>query len=153
MKTQIETPVMKIRISEVIMVLLMIGVVLSLSSCSKDDEEVKPDTRPQFIGTYAVEDVSNSSGHVYEYDVTISNGTDGDLNLSNFADMFNVPVKATVDGNKITIKQQSFTNPSSGNTIKVWGNGTLTGDKLNFTYTTEGFLDYSGTCTATKKPQ
>jgi hypothetical protein len=152
MKTQIETPVMKVRISEVIMVLLMIGVVLTLSSCSKDDE-VKPDTRPQFIGTYAVEDVSKGSGYIYEYDVTISNGTDGDLNLSNFADIFNVPVKATVDGNKITIKQQSFTNPKSGKTIKVWGDGTLTGDILNFTYTTEGFLDYSGTCTGTKKAQ
>ena len=151
MKTQSETLVKKISISEVVMYILFMTLVIVFSSCSSDDDEVKPDTRPQFIGTYAVEDISQSSGNLYEYDITISNGANGDLNLSNFADIFNVPVKATVEGNVITIKAQSFTNPSSGNTIKVWGNGTLTGDVLNFTYTTEGFLDYSGTCKATKK--
>ena len=153
MKTQIETPTRKVSISETIMYVLFMVLVVVFSSCSSDDEQVKPDTRPQFLGTYAVEDVSQSSGAVYEYDMTVANGSDGDLNISNFADMFNVPVKATVEGNKITIKTQSFTNPSSGNTIKVWGNGTLTGNVLNFTYTTEGYLDYSGTCTATKKNQ
>lgn len=149
MKTQIDTPVMKIRFSAVIMYVLLVCVVFTLTNCSKDDE-VKPDTRAQFIGTYEVEDVSSSSGNIYEYDVTISNGTAGDLNISNFADIFNVPVKATVDGNKITIKTQSFTNPNSGNTIEVSGAGTLSGNTLNFTYTTKGYMNYTGTCKATK---
>lgn len=148
MKTQIEASFMKTRISKMMMYVLFAGT-CTLASCS-DDDNAKPDTRAQFIGTYAVEDVSDD-GYVYEYDVTISNGTDGNLNISNFADLFNVPVKASVDGNKITISPQSFTNPSSGNTIKVSGNGTLIGDILNFTYTTEGYLDYTGTCTANKK--
>jgi hypothetical protein len=65
--------------------------------------------------------------------------------------VFNVPVKASVDGNKITISSQSFTNPSSGNTIKVSGSGTLVGNMLNFHYTTEGYLEYTGTCKASKK--
>jgi hypothetical protein len=132
------------------MYVLFITLIVVFSSCSKDDD-VKPDTRQMFIGTYAVEDVSGSSGYTYEYDITISSGANGDLSISNFADIFNVPVKATVDGSKITIKSQSFTNPSSGNTIEVSGAGTLTGDILNFTYTTNGYLDYSGTCKASKK--
>lgn len=150
MKTQIESPVMKIRFIELIKYVFMASVLFTLASCS-DDDDAKPDTSAQFIGAYAVEDVSGSSGYTYEYDVTISKGTDGYLNISNFADMFNIPVKASVDGNKITIKSQSFTNPSSGNTIQVSGSGTLSGNVLNFTYTTTGYLNYSGTCKANKK--
>jgi len=151
MKTQFESPVMKIRFIELIKYVFMASVLITLASCSDDDDDVKPDTSSQFIGTYAVEDISGSSGYTYEYDVTISNGADGYLHISNFADMFNVPVKASVSGNKITIKSQSFTNPSSGNTIQVSGSGTLSGNVLNFTYTTTGYLNYSGTCTASKK--
>lgn len=139
---------MKIRIADLIM-LALLTTMITLSSCSSDDDEAKPDTRPQFIGTYAVEDVSEYSGHLYEYDITISNGTDGEVNISNFADMFNVPVKGVVDGNKLTIKSQTFN--SSGKEIKVSGTGTITGDVLNFTYTTTGYLDYTGTCKANKK--
>ena len=141
---------MKIRFIELIKYAFMVSVVFTLASCS-DDDEAQPDTRSQFIGTYAVEDVSSSSGYVYEYDVTISNGPDGQLHISNFADMFNIPIKASVQGNKITIKSQSFTNPSSGNSIEVSGSGSLSGNVLNFTYTTKGYLDYTGTCTASKK--
>jgi hypothetical protein len=150
MRTQTATPVMNIRFSEVILYYVFLACILfAVASCS-DDDEARPDTRAQFIGTYAVEDVSSYSGHIYEYDMTISNGPDGDLHFSNFADMFNTPVKAMVDGNKITIKPQSFTNASSGNTIHVSGSGTLSGNVLNFTYTTTGYLDYTGTCKATK---
>jgi hypothetical protein len=149
MKTQIESSSGKTKFPKLVMYLLLAGV-FAISSCS-DDDEAKPDSRAQFIGTYAVEDVSSSSGYVYEYNMTISNGTDGTLNIANFADVFNVPVKASIDGTKININSQSFTNPNSGNTIKVSGNGTLTGNVLKFTYTTEGYLDYSGTCTANKK--
>lgn len=150
MKTQLESFRMKIRFIELIKYVFMASVLVTLASCS-DDDEAKPDTRAQFIGTYAVEDVSGSSGYTYEYDVTISTGADGYLHISNFADMFNTPVKATADGNKITIKSQTFTNSSSGNSIQVSGSGTLSGNVLNFTYTTTGYLDYTGTCKASKK--
>jgi len=149
MKTPFETPVLKIRISELIMYVVLVVLVTVLSSCSKDDEDKGPDTRPMFIGTYAVEDVSASSGYTYNYDITISNGNNGDLNISKFADMFNVPVKASVNGSTLTIPTQSFTNPS-GKQIEVSGSGTITGDVLNFTYKTVGYLDYTGTCKATK---
>jgi hypothetical protein len=149
MKTQTESTRIKMRFPQMMFYVLFAGVCI-LSSCS-DDDEAKPDTRAQFIGTYAVEDESSASGYVYEYDVTISTGSDGNLDISNFADIFNTAVKATVDGNKLVIKSQSFTNPSSGNTIKVSGTGTLTGNLLTFTYTTEGYLDYTGSCKANKK--
>ena len=150
MKTQTATPVINIRFSEVISYYVFLACILfAVASCA-DEDEARPDTRAQFIGTYEVEDVSTSSGHTYTYTVTISNGPNGELHFSNFADMFNAPVKATVDGNKITIKSQSFTNSGSGNTIHVSGSGTLAGNVLNFSYTTTGYLDYTGTCTATK---
>lgn len=148
MKTQTTSPLIRMRIPRLVMYALLAGI-CTITSCS-DDDEAKPDTRAQFIGTYSVEDVSGD-GDIYEYDVTISSSDDGMLNISNFADIFNVPVKASADGTKITIKSQSFTNPSSGSTIKVSGSGTLTGNVLKFTYTTEGYLDYTGNCTANKK--
>jgi hypothetical protein len=149
MKTQLKSTLMKIRIADLIM-LALLATMITLSSCSSDDDEAKPDTRPQFIGTYAVEDESASSKYVYHYDITISNGSGGEVNISNFADLFNVPVKGVIDGNKLTINSQTFKNPS-GNEIKVSGAGTITGDVLNFTYTTTGYLDYTGTCKASKK--
>jgi hypothetical protein len=150
MNTQVKSPI-KVKFSVVIVFYVLLVSLLSLiTSCSSDDE-AKPDTRGQFVGTYAVVDVSSGSGATYDYDVTISTDSDGNLSISNFADMINVPVKATADGNKLTIKSQSFTNPNSQNTLTVYGSGSLSGNVLNFTYTTEGYLDYSGTCVATKK--
>jgi hypothetical protein len=123
---------------------------LVMASCSDDDEIKGPDTRAQFVGTYNVEDISQSSGYVYNYDVTVSEGPGNEIKFSNFADLFNVPVKATVSGNTFTVPMQSFTNPS-GKTIKVSGSGSIQGGKLTFTYTTEGYLDYTGECTASKQ--
>ena len=120
-----------------------------MASCSDDDVK-GPDTRGQFVGTYTVEDISQSSGYVYEYDVTVSTGEGNYVHFSNFADIFNVPIKATVNGNSFDIPTQSFTNPS-GKTIKVYGSGSLQNGKLVFSYTTEGYLDYTGACTASKK--
>lgn len=137
---------------EFVMYALLITAMLILSSCSSDDDVKAPDTRPMFLGAFSVEDISASSGNTYIYDITITNGDNGDLNISNFADMFNIPIKATVDGSKLTIKSQSFTNPS-GKKIEVSGSGTITGEVLNFTYTTVGYLNYTGTCKANKKPQ
>ena len=120
-----------------------------LASCSDDDEVKGPDTRGQFVGTYSVEDISQSSGYVYEYDVEVTTGEGNYIKFSNFADMFNIPIKATVNGNSFDIPTQSFTNPS-GKSIKVYGSGSIQNGKLTFSYTTEGYLDYTGDCTATK---
>lgn len=123
---------------------------LVLASCSDDDEVKGPDTRGQFVGTYSVEDISQSSGYVYNYDVTVTTGEGNYIKFSNFADMFNIPIKATVNGNSFDIPTQSFTNPS-GKSIKVYGSGSIQNGKLTFSYTTEGYLDYTGACTANKQ--
>ncbi len=123
---------------------------LALTSCSKDDEPVEPDTRAQFVGEYAVEDISTGTGNEYSYDVTISIGSGGDLEISNFGDVMNVPVKATAQGSSLTIKSQTFTNPS-GKKLTITGSGSLANNVLTFTYTLSGFVDYSGNCKANRK--
>jgi len=131
-------------------ILMMLVILISSVSCG-DDKESKPDTRALFVGTFEVEETSASNGEVYNYDITIENGEGGGLAITNFGDIFNVPVKATTDGSKIVIKSQSFTNGGSGNTIEVTGEGTVEGDVLTLTYTTSGWLKYTGNCIATKK--
>ena len=108
--------------------------IIVLTSCSRDDDKA-PDTRSLFVGTYSVEDISTSTGYVYNYDVTISNGVDGELEISNFANLFNVPVKATVKGTTLNIQSQSVTN-SGGKTIVVSGIGSIINNVLTFSYTT-----------------
>ena len=129
--------------------ILILLVAMALVSCSDDEKAATPDTRQQFVGTYSVEDISQSSGYVYNYDVTVTTGEGNYIRFSNFADMFNIPIKATVSGNSFDIPAQSFTNPS-GKSIKVYGSGTFQNGKLTFSYTTEGYLDYTGACTAVK---
>ena len=121
-----------------------------MTSCNDDDEAQGPDTRAQFVGTYDVEDISESSGYVYNYEVTVTAGSGNEIKFSNFADLFNIPIKATVKGNSFNIPSQSFTNPS-GKSIKVYGSGNIQNGVLHFDYTTEGYLDYTGACTANKQ--
>ena len=129
--------------------ILLTLLTIVLTSCSDDDEVKGPDTRQQFVGTYSVEDISQSSGYVYTYNVTVTTGQGNEIRFSNFADLFNIPIKATVNGNSFDIPTQSFTNPS-GKSIKVYGSGSFQNGKLTFSYTTEGYLDYTGACTAVK---
>ena len=152
MKTQIKSTWKKIGIADFIMFALLLGIVFSLTSCGSDDEvkPTKPETSSQFVGAYDVQDESIATKYLYFYSIVISDGSNGELNISNFADLFKVPVKATVNGTTLTIKSQTFTN-SSGKQITVSGSGSIVGEELNFTYTTVGYLDYTGTCKALKK--
>ena len=145
MKTQIEnTLVKKVTFSELLMYVIFVAVTLLASSCSDDDDQV-----PSFFGSYAVEDVSKKTGHIYKYDMTIADATNGELNISNFADMFLVPVKAKLEGTKLTIESQTF--QSQNKTVEVSGSGTVSGNVINFTYTATGALVYTGNCIARKK--
>jgi hypothetical protein len=94
-----------------------------------------------------VEDISAASGYKYEYSVSISMGAKGGLEISNFGDVMNVPVKASARGNQIIIESQTFKNPS-GKTIVVAGSGTIAGDVLTFHYTITGWKEYTGDCKA-----
>jgi hypothetical protein len=146
MKTHFENiSVKKVTFSELLMYVIFVAVTLLTSSCSDDDDQV-----PSFFGSYAVEDVSNKSGYTYKYDMTVADASNGELNLSNFADLFKVPVKAKLEGTKLTIYSQTF-HGQNNKTIEVSGSGTVSGNVLNFTYTTTGDLEYTGTCIARKK--
>jgi hypothetical protein len=130
--------------------ILIMLVGMALASCSDDDKAATPDTRQQFVGNYSVKDIRVSTGYQYEYGVSIAIGSKGDLEISNFADLMKVPVKAKARGNELIIESQTFKNPSSGKTITLEGSGTFANDVLTFTYTTVGALDYTGKCTAEK---
>ena len=130
--------------------MLIVLIALAMASCSDDEKAVEPDTREQFVGSYSVRDISVSSGYEYKYSVSISKGSKGDLEISNFADMMNVPVKAKAKGNQLLIEAQTFKNGSSGHSITVEGTGSIANGVLTLHYTTTGYLDYTGNCTAEK---
>jgi hypothetical protein len=145
MKTQMEnTSLEKVSLLKLAMYALLVAITLLASSCSDDDHA------PSFFGAYTVEDVSNASGYTYKYDMTVADASNGQLNLSNFADLFKVPVKATLEGKKLTISSQTF-HGQNNKTIEVSGSGTVDGNMINFTYTATGDLEYTGVCTARKK--
>ena len=123
-------------------------VFLLLVGCSSDDDNVT-DTSPLFVGNYSVKDVSDYSGHEYNYEVSITKSGVGTVKISNFADILNVPVTASVSGMNFTIAPQTFTNPS-GKQITVSASGSLQDNVLTFSYTTLGYLDYTGQCQAVR---
>ena len=116
-------------------------------SCSDDDNG--PDLREPFIGTYQVDEFIPPATTVSKsYEITISKGTGQDLKIGNFPGFF-VPWKATVNGNTLTITQQSLTAGSA--TVTASGGGTFDNDILDFSYKIEGFANYDRDCVAIKK--
>jgi hypothetical protein len=123
---------------------------LILSGCKDDDDD---DTSPdvsKLVGTYDVEE-TDMNNNVDNYTVTISKSKDGgpNIEISNFGDFILVPVKGTIVGNTLTIPSQTFT---ANSTIKISGNGTLTGNNLHFDYTMDALGDtFEYSCEATKQ--
>jgi hypothetical protein len=128
---------------------LFFAATLILSGCKDDDDDTSPDVT-KLVGTYDVEE-TDMWNDVDNYTVTISKSKDGGANIeiSNFGDFMYVPVKGTIVGNTLTIPSQTFT---ANSTIKISGNGTLTGNNLHFDYTMESGGDtFEYSCEATKK--
>lgn len=126
----------------------LIFTLITLSSCSKDDD-VSP-VSPAALGGYSVEE-TNEYDVIENYTINLTQSNLGGVNIeiSNFGDFMYVPVKGTLDENKLTIPTQTFT--AGNQTIKITGQGTLTGNKLNFTYSREfGSKTYEYSCAATK---
>jgi hypothetical protein len=103
---------------------------ITLTSCDKDDDDFNADVA-KIVGTYTVAD-SFEDRDVENYSITISDAKDGGVQVSNFGDIMNVPVKATIHGNVFTVPAQTFKGKSM--TIVITGNGTFTGDQLRFDY-------------------
>lgn len=121
---------------------------ITLTSCSKDDEDVNADVA-KIVGAYTVTD-TDEDGDVETYSITISKSKDGGVEISNFGDMMYVPVKATVNGNNFQVPSQKFNGKSM--TIIITGHGTLNGGQLTFDYTIETDDNYllEHSCVASK---
>lgn len=128
--------------------MLLFVAALILSSCDKDDEDFSADIS-RAVGTYNVTD-TDEDNEVENYSVTITKAGNG-VEISNFGDIMYVPVKATIKGNDFNIPSQTFQGKSM--TIKIYGSGTLNGNKLTFDYTIETDDDYllEHSCDATKQ--
>ncbi|MBA4058323.1 MAG: hypothetical protein C0490_26635 [Marivirga sp.] len=127
----------------------LMAALLLLSSCKDDNDETSPDVA-KLAGTYAVAE-TDMYDEVDNYNITIKKSKDGGTNveIDNFGDFMYVPVKGTIVGNTLTIPTQTFT---ANSTIKISGNGTLTGNILHFDYFMESGGDvFEYSCEATKQ--
>jgi hypothetical protein len=103
------------------------------------DGKCTVETRSKITGNYIVNETCSNSGTAAPYNVGISNGTTAvDVLMSGFYGPaaqggFVAPVKATIDGNTITIDRQEPDNDD----IFVEGNGTvsITGSSTILTIT------------------
>lgn len=101
--------------------------------CATGFEGTSCDTeiRAKFQGTWTASDNCSLSGSD-SYVVTSTDGTSiMDVNLTNFWGVFNNPVKASINGNTITIASQAPDNDG----YFVSGTGTLTGSTISWSYT------------------
>jgi len=112
-------------------------IILIFSSCELSFETVVIyDERDEFIGTYEVEEYSESTTSTFVYNITIrkSRHSDGVIWIDNFYDA-NMRVFAEVHGNRIHIPIQRIGNR------EIEGRGSLFGgDELSMTYTVRELL-------------
>jgi hypothetical protein len=109
-------------------IMLAIAVALILMSCSKDDEG------PTLWGSYSVEE-KNEYDDIDTYTITLSQSKQGgdNVEIKNFGGFMYVPIKATLTDKTLTIPSQSFTEGNM--TIVLAGNGSFSGNTLNYNYT------------------
>jgi hypothetical protein len=112
-------------------------------------------TLSKFLGnnntaaTYSVSEVCGSTNSTFDIVVSESSSADYTLLISNFADVFNASVIATVSQDDITIADQE----PDGDNYTVSGNGTINGNTLTISYTVVNNLGVSTTCNATATKQ
>jgi len=125
--------------------------------CQKDDElPADVSVKQQFLGSYIVED--NDEGDISSYNIAIFDSNKGNnvIEISNFGDLMKVNITANINGNKMTIPSQTFPNSKNTYTITLTGEGTLTGNVINYEYNFfvdekyDDDWDFGGSCTATK---
>ena len=122
--------------------------IITLTSCSKDDDDLNGADIAKLVGTYSVAD-TDENGEIETYSISVSKSKDGGVEISNFGDIMYVPVKGSINGNMFTIPSQTFKGKSM--TIIISGHGTLNGDKLNFDYIIEtGSYLLEHSCVASK---
>lgn len=122
--------------------LVVLSITLALASCSKKDSGIGASSAGPFEGQYLVVDDNET------YTLKVEGAGGNNFQIRNFGGFMNVPVKATANGNILTIPSQTFNNPN-GNTLTVSGAGSLStkgekDDTIKINYTVSGFANYSG---------
>lgn len=101
------------------------------------------EVRAKFKGTWTVQDNCSQSG-TSGYTVGVVNGTTiNEVNITNFWEAFSAPVKATVTGNTISVALQEPDNDD----WTVSGQGTITGNTINWNYTITNPSGVADVCT------
>lgn len=104
-----------------------------LISCSDDDDKViDPSARIPFIGSYQVKDQNSDESQYFSFTLTVQESSKGadKVDLKNFR-YINNGLYGTIKGNQLIISQVM---EDSDEKVEVTGSGTLTGDKLTYTY-------------------
>ena len=113
---------------------LMIAVLFVgfLTSCSDDEEVIDPNARVPFLGSYQVKDQNSEESQYFSFTLQIKESSKGadKVDLKNFR-YINNGLYATIKGNQLTISQVL---EDSDERVEVTGQGTLTGDKLIYSY-------------------
>jgi hypothetical protein len=130
---------------------LLLSVAILFTGCSKDNEnDINADAQ-KIVGSYAVED-TDEWDEVENYSISIDRSNQGGSNIeiSNFGDIMYVPVKAVFKGNTLNIPSQTFTGKTV--TITISGQGTLSGNNLDFDYVieTDDNYQFEHSCIAVK---
>lgn len=124
---------------------LLFALLLGLSGCKKSSDDVTPTAA--FAGTFVKQ--STDPAKRYEFVITKLPGEANAFNISNFAN-FIPNVKATANGNTLTIAKQTFP-VSGGGQISLTGEGLLAGDALNISYSVRGSSNFDGLTEAKRK--
>lgn len=114
--------------------LLVIAIAFAgfFTSCSDDDEVIDPKARESFLGSYQVKDQNNEESQYFSFTLQVKESTKGadKVDLKNFR-YVNNGLYATVKGNQFFISQVM---QDSDEKVEITGQGTLTGDKLTYSY-------------------
>ncbi len=120
---------------------ILIGIVVLLSACSKDEEA---DPREAFEGTWRATESfvfdGSTFNDTYTFTITRSSGNERNILLSGFAGEPSETITASVDGNSFVIPQQTII--SAGESVGVSGSGSISGNSISFSYNAS-FVDVS----------
>jgi len=111
--------------NSVLALTIMLATFTALSSCSKDNKDMRDDYVGSYRTNYEYTYLGQKYSGTYTLTITKSATNDNDIILGNI-DGWGESARATVSGNAMTIPQQTIQE------IGVSGSGTLNGNVLNF---------------------
>jgi hypothetical protein len=122
--------------------LLCLVLMAFITSCTKEEDDTPgSDSRDALVGSWSTTENSKQFGQT-SFTITISKTGEDQVIIKNFYNLgAGVNTVGTVSGSSITIAQQQVSSQS------ITGSGTLSNNKINWSYTTDDGLQ-KDTCTA-----